>query len=65
MVLLAYDLTQFNSQGLGRLPLERIEDILIGCAIAFVGTAAAFPRSLSAQLAGIAGKLAGAKAGTR
>lgn len=54
MVLLAYDLTQFNSQGLGRLPLERIEDILLGCAVAFAGTAAAFPRALISQLYGVA-----------
>jgi uncharacterized membrane protein YccC len=64
MVLLTYDLTQFDSQGLGRLPLERIEDILIGCAIAFAGTAAAFPRALVAQLTRTAGKLAGVKSGT-
>ena len=44
MVLLAYDLTQNNVQGLGKLPLERMEDILVGCAIAFIGSAAAFAR---------------------
>jgi uncharacterized membrane protein YccC len=48
MVLLAYDLTQFNAQGLGKLPLERLEDILIGCAIALIGSAAAFPRTAAA-----------------
>lgn len=52
MVLLAYDLTQFNSQGLGRLPLERMEDILLGCAIALVGSAVAFPRAVAARVAG-------------
>ena len=41
LVLLAFDLAQFNSQGLGQLPLERIEDIAIGCALALLGTAAA------------------------
>lgn len=46
LVLLAFDLTQFDSQGLGQLPLERIEDILIGCGLALIGTAAAFPRAL-------------------
>jgi hypothetical protein len=51
MVLLAYDLAQFNLQGLGRLPIERIEDILIGCAMALIGTAAALPSALIHYLA--------------
>ncbi len=46
LVLLAFDLAQFNSQGLGQLPLERIEDIVTGCVLALLGTAAAFPRAL-------------------
>jgi Fusaric acid resistance protein-like len=45
LVLLAYDLTQFNAEGLGKLPLERMEDILVGCVIAVIGSAAAFPHS--------------------
>lgn len=46
LVLLAFDLAQFNSQGMGRLPLERIQDIFIGCALALLGTMAAFPRTM-------------------
>jgi hypothetical protein len=44
MVLLAYDLTVLSARGLAGLLTERLEDILLGCAIALVGTAAAFPR---------------------
>ncbi len=44
MVLLAYDLTLLGRQGIAALLTERLEDILLGCAIALVGTAAAFPR---------------------
>jgi Fusaric acid resistance protein-like len=51
MVLLAYDLAQFNSQALGRLPIERIEDILVGCALALIGAAAALPSALIDYLA--------------
>jgi hypothetical protein len=51
LVLLAFDLAQFNSQGLGQLPLERIVDILIGCGLALAGTAAAFPRALFSHVA--------------
>jgi Fusaric acid resistance protein-like len=54
LVLLAYDLALFNSQGLGLLPLERIQDILIGCALALIGTAAAFPRAFMAQVVAVA-----------
>ena len=44
MVLLAYDLTVLSARGLAGLLTERLEDILLGCAIALFGTAAAFPR---------------------
>ncbi len=43
MVLLAYDLTVLSARGLAGLLTERLEDILLGCAIALFGTAAAFP----------------------
>lgn len=46
MVLLAFDLAQFNSQRVGYLPIERMEDILIGCALALIGTTAAFLRAM-------------------
>jgi hypothetical protein len=49
VVLLAYDLTELSTQGvnteaMGDLLLERMKDILLGCAMALVGTVAAFPR---------------------
>jgi hypothetical protein len=44
MVLLAYDLTLLGTHGIAALLTERLEDILLGCAIALFGTAAAFPR---------------------
>ena len=50
MVLLAYDLAELNSQGISKLLSERIIDVLVGCAIALVGTAAAFPRQRSSEL---------------
>jgi hypothetical protein len=52
MVLLAYDLTQLNSQGIADLLVERVKDILLGCAIALVGTAVAFPREAIAGFDG-------------
>jgi hypothetical protein len=50
MVLLAYDLTLLHSHGISNLLTERLEDVLLGCAIALVGTAAAFPREAAAEL---------------
>ena len=41
MILLAYDLANGDGQG---LLSERVVDMLLGCAIALVGTAAAFAR---------------------
>jgi len=49
MVLLAYDLTLLGSHGIANLLTERLEDLLLGCAIALVGTAAAFPREAVAD----------------
>jgi hypothetical protein len=43
MVLLAYDLTVLSVRGMAGVLTERLEDILLGCAIALFGTAAAFP----------------------
>jgi uncharacterized membrane protein YccC len=54
MVLLAYDLAELNSQDFRGLLLERLQDILLGCAMALVGTTAAFPREALAELRGIA-----------
>ena len=50
MVLLAYDLAELNSQGIARLLMERVIDMLLGCAMALVGTAAAFPRGAASEI---------------
>jgi Fusaric acid resistance protein-like len=47
MILLVYDLAEFSSH---KLLFERVIDMLLGCAIALVGTAAAFPRAAVAGL---------------
>jgi uncharacterized membrane protein YccC len=48
MILLAYDLVVLNAGGIAGLLGERLQDMLIGCALAAAGTAAAFagPRPL-------------------
>ena len=48
VVLLAYDLTLLNSPDINNLLTQRLEDILLGCAIGLVGTALAFPREATA-----------------
>jgi hypothetical protein len=45
MILLAYDLTELNSQTINAVLVERMKDMLLGCAMALIGTAVAFPRS--------------------
>jgi hypothetical protein len=50
MVLLAYDLTLLDTHGITNLLSERLEDILLGCALGLVGTAVAFPREVAAGL---------------
>jgi Fusaric acid resistance protein-like len=50
MILLVYDLAEFSSQSISKLLFERVIDMLLGCAIALVGTAAAFPRAAVAGL---------------
>jgi len=52
MVLLAYDLAEFG-QGIAKLLPERVIDMLLGCAMALAGTAAAFPRTAAAELDGL------------
>jgi uncharacterized membrane protein YccC len=54
MILLAYDLAEFDSQSISKLLFERVIDMLLGCAIALVGTAAAFPRAAVADLDSLA-----------
>ena len=49
MILLAYDLVDLHAGGIGDLLTERLKDMLLGCAIALVGTAAAFPRPFVAE----------------
>ena len=55
VVLLAYDLTLLGTRGAVHLLSERLEDVLLGCAIALVGTAAAFPREAAAELDDLVG----------
>lgn len=48
-VMLAYDLTELSAQlpsaeSMASLLMERMRDILLGCAMALIGTVAAFPR---------------------
>ena len=54
IILLAYDLAEFDSQSISKLLFERVIDMLPGCAIALVGTAAAFPRTAVAELGSLA-----------
>ena len=47
--MLAYDLTELSAQlpsaeSMASLLMERMRDILLGCAMALIGTVAAFPR---------------------
>jgi uncharacterized membrane protein YccC len=52
VIMLAYDLTELSLQAaeaaspeaMADLLMERMKDILLGCAMALVGTVAAFPR---------------------
>lgn len=49
MVLLAYDLSELDA-GIAKLLPERVIDMLIGCAMALIGTAFAFPRTAAAEI---------------
>jgi hypothetical protein len=55
MVLLAHDLTLLGARGGVNLLSERLQDVLLGCAIALVGTAVAFPREAAAELDDLVG----------
>ena len=55
MVMLAYDLTLLGSRGIANLLTERLEDVLLGCAIALCGTAVAFPHEAAAELDDLVG----------
>ncbi len=50
MVMLAYDLTLLGSRAMVGLLSERLEDVLLGCAIALCGTAVAFPHQAAVEL---------------
>jgi uncharacterized membrane protein YccC len=54
MILLAYDLAEFDSESISKLLFERVIDMLLGCTIALVGTAAAFPRTAVTELDSLA-----------
>src|SRR5262249_52302749 len=45
MIMLAYDVAEFGSPSIPTILPGRVVDMLIGCAIALVATAAAFPRA--------------------
>jgi len=49
LVLLTYDLAELHVQGIGQLLPERVMDMLLGCAMALVGTAVAFPRTAAPE----------------
>ncbi len=49
MIMLAYDVAEFGSQDMATLLFERVVDMLLGCAIALLATAAAFPRAAVAK----------------
>lgn len=53
MILLAYDLAILDARGMTKLLSERVIDMLLGCTLALVGTAAAFPRLPAAELDGL------------
>ncbi len=54
MVLLAYDLT-LVSHHIVNLLTQRLQDVLLGCAIALCGTAVAFPQQAAAELDDLVG----------
>jgi Fusaric acid resistance protein-like len=58
VVMLAYDLTALSLQGVSAesmadLLMERMKDILLGCAMALIGTVVAFPRDPAIGGAGV------------
>ena len=62
VVMLAYDLTELSMQlpdhgvsaeSMADLLMERMKDILLGCAMALIGTVAAFPRDPAIGGAGV------------
>ena len=58
VVMLAYDLTELSTQGanavsMADLLMERMKDILLGCAMALIGTVVAFPRDPAIGGAGV------------
>ena len=56
MILLAYDVAILDARGMTKLLSERVIDMLLGCTIALVGTAAAFPRLAAAELDSLVGE---------
>jgi hypothetical protein len=56
LVLLAYDLTLLDTHSITNLLSERLEDILLGCAMGLVGTAVAFPHEAAAGLDDLIGE---------
>ena len=48
-MLLAYVLAELHAEGIAKLLPEWVIDMLLGCAMALVGTAIAFPRAALAD----------------
>ena len=44
-----YDLAELHAEGVAKLLPVRVTDMLLGCAMALVGTAVAFPRAALAD----------------
>jgi hypothetical protein len=62
VVMLAYDLTELSAQlpsaeSMASLLMERMRDILLGCAMALIGTVLAFPRDPKIGGAGVSPEL--------
>jgi hypothetical protein len=55
MVLLCYDLTLLNETDINSLLMQRLLDILLGCAIVLAATAVAFPREAIAAFGDLFG----------
>lgn len=49
MGTVGYDLAELDAEGIAKLLPERVIDMLLGCAMALVGTAVAFPRAALAD----------------
>ena len=65
MILLAYYLAVRDTRGITQLLSERVVDMLLGCTLALVGTAAAFPHLAAAELDSLVDEPSGSAAPQR